>query len=197
MVLYATIIPINLVNASEANIIQDLIHILIESIELVFISYILKKKSSFTNADECGLKVITIGLGWALADSLCLYLLYFLTNAIGDEFTWEYIQAALQANISLIEKIGVVAFVECIHSCNAEGGFSLHLSAMVIGKYLVSGLAFKYVEALKMEDEWMVLAVKAGMAGVFGLVGKGVFKVYHKSEERKALEAYEKQKKNK
>ena len=197
MVLYATIIPINLVNANESNLIQDLIHILIEAVEIIFIFYILKKKSSFANVDECGLKVITIGVGWSLADSLCMYLLYFLTNAIGEEFTWEYIQAAIQANINLIEKIAIVAFVQCIQKINFEGGFSLPLILVVIGKYLLNGLAFKYIKELQFENEWKMLGLKAGIALVFGLVGKMMFNFYHKSEDRKALEAYEKQKKNK
>ena len=71
------------------------------------------------------------------------------------------------------------------------------LILIVIGKYLLNGLAFKYIKELQFENEWKMLGLKAAIALVFGLVGKMMFNFYHKSEDRKALEAYEKQKKNK
>ena len=111
MILYATIIPYNPSENDTVNSMQELIRVLINSIEVIFIFYLLKGKNNFSE-NENGLKVLAVGLGWSLADSLCMHLFYFLMNATGEEFTWEYIQTGILSNVDLIERIGMVDNIE-------------------------------------------------------------------------------------
>lgn len=88
MVLYATIIPFNQIESENYDLSQEILKILINTIELILIGYSLKARNSFSNT-EAKFKVLTVGLAWALADSVTSYLLYFLMNATGEEFKWE------------------------------------------------------------------------------------------------------------
>ena len=109
MVLYATVIPYHMIE-SEGNIItqvyftltQDVLKITINLIELLFLSYSLRAKNSFTTK-ETSSKILAVALSWALADSVASNLLYFLMEATGEEFKWDFIQAAIQSNFDLVK----------------------------------------------------------------------------------------------
>ena len=201
MILYATIIPYNPSENDTVNSMQELIRVLINSIEVIFIFYLLKGKNNFSE-NENGLKVLAVGLGWSLADSLCMHLFYFLMNATGEEFTWEYIQTGILSNVDLIEKIGMVALIQSLITLSTEKKFSGHILLFIIGKYLFSAFGFKKVEGmflknLSIGDKWEELVGRIAVAAIFGIFCKIVFRVSNKTEEEKAMEEYNKMKSKK
>jgi hypothetical protein len=140
---------------------------------MLFIYYSLKVRNPFQNS-EAHLKVLTVGLSWALAESVTSYLLYFLMNATGEEFKWEYIQTAIQSNLDLIERIAVVALVESYSHLKKNEGVNLHIVLILLGKYFVSGFGFKFIE--KMYDcTWSQLGAKAAYVAIFSLIAKIIF----------------------
>lgn len=171
MVLYATVIPFNSIETERFELSHEILKILINSVELILISYSLKAKSTF-NEKEVGLKVLSVALAWTMADSVCSYMLYFLMNATGEEFRWEYIQSAIQANFDLIERIALVALVYSYEKLKVQGKWNLHIVMLLLGKYIYSGLAHRYIEILKSEDQWQQLIIKGISALVFGIVAK-------------------------
>lgn len=195
MVLYATIMPYS-TDQDQGSMLQDLIKVAISSVEIIFLHYCLNSKNNF-NDNENGLKVLCVSLGWSLADSLCLHLFYFVMNATGDEFTWEYIQTAIHANISLVEKIGVVALVESVNRLNNEKKLNLHLIIILLLRYAFNGLAFKYNDFLKSVTDWNLIYLKGGISLSFGIVCKILFNIYNKSDEQRAEEEYYKERRRK
>ena len=197
MILYATIIPYNPIE-TEISSIQELIRVMINAIEIIFIFYLLKGKNNFSE-NENGLKVLAVSLGWSLADSLCMHLFYFLMNATGEEFTWEYIQTGILSNVDLIERIGMVALVQSFVTLSNENKMSLHIILFIIGKYLFSAFGFKKIEGMMFKgmslgDKWEEIVGRIVIAMVFGIFCKIVFKMSNKTEEEKAMEEYNKMK---
>ena len=198
MVLYATIIPFdtNEIFSNNQNLTQELIKTMINATEILFLFYCLKAKNNFTE-DQEGLKILTVSLGWSLADSLCLYLFYYFMNATGEEFTWEYIQTAIQSNIDLLEKIGIVTLILCIQKLNSENKINGHIVIILLAKYIFSNLGYNYIQQFKDYDVWKNIQFKIIFAFVFAILCKIIFNMTIKSEEDKALEAYHKMKSKK
>lgn len=203
MILYATIIPFNSIESEKYDLSQETLKILINTIELVLISYSLKVRSSFNNK-EVHLKVLTVGLAWSLADSVTSYLLYFLMNATGEEFRWEYIQNAIQSNLDLIERIAVVSLVECYDKLKSKNKLNIHIVLFLVAKYFFTGLGFRYFDRLHSEDPWNQLIIKGiyclGFAFlariVFSMVFRDTYREGTEEElEEEALKEYEKRKK--
>ena len=172
---------------------------MITAIELVFIYYSLKVRNSFQN-NETHLKVLLVGLSWALAESLASFFLYFIMNATGEEFKWEYIQTAIQSNLDLIERIALVALVECYDLLKKSDSMSIHVALIIVGKYLLSGLGFRLFEKFNFEDAWTQLGLKAVYVLVFALVSRivcgGVFSSkdsYDNFLEAEANKAYDRE----
>ena len=93
--------------ASETNnLSQDLLKITINLVELIFLSYSLRAKNSFTENEKIS-KILTVALSWALADSIFSNFLYFLMEATAEEFKWDFIQVAIQSNYDLVK------FIKC------------------------------------------------------------------------------------
>jgi hypothetical protein len=173
MVLYATIIPFNGLESEKdhSDISQETLKIIVNTIEILLIIYSLRLKNNF-NEKETHLKVLAVGIAWAFADSLASNLLYFLMNATGEEFKWEYIQSAIQSNVDLIERIAIVALVQSYETLKSQNRFNLHILLILLSKYFLNGLGFKYIEQLKFEDHWQSLAAKAVICLVFAFLSK-------------------------
>ena len=174
MLLYATVIPYNTIESENYDISQELFKVLINCIEVVFILMALKNKSSF-GENENHLKVLTVALSWALSESVFSYSLYFLFNANSEEFKWEYIQTAISANIDLIERIAIVALVECYRKNEEYGKTKFHLLLILLVKNAISSVGYKYLEVLKTDDHWMKLAHKFSITIVFSIIVNIIF----------------------
>ena len=144
-----------------------------------------------SNLNNPPLKIIlNVSLGWSLADSLCTNLFYFFMYATGEEFSWEFIQTGIQANIDLIEKIAIVALIYCIHVLRNEKKFYFHIILVLIGKYFLTNLGFKFLKFFQKENNWENIQLKIGIALVFGLLSKILYKFSNLSENDKAEAAY-------
>lgn len=174
MLLYATVIPYNTIESENYDISQELFKVLINCIEVVFILMALKNKSTFQDA-EAHLKVLTVALAWALSESVFSYFLYFLFNANSEEFKWEYIQTAISANIDLLERIAIIALVECYRKNEEVGKTKFHLLLILIVKNTISSIGSKYVEILKTDDQWIKLAHKFSITVVFAIIVSIIF----------------------
>lgn len=173
MVLYATIIPFNGLDNDKdgSDFSQETLKIIVNTIEIILIMYCLRLKNNF-NEKETHLKVLSVGLAWALAESVASNLLYFLMNATGEEFKWEYIQAAIQSNLDLIERIAIVSLVQSYETLKTQNKFNIHVLLFLIFKYFFNGLGFKFIEKLKYEDTWNSLGAKASICFVFAIISK-------------------------
>lgn len=95
-----------------------------------------------------------------------------MINATGEEFKWEFIQTSIQANIELVEKVGIVTLVECYFKLSQTKSFNMHIGVLLLAKYFVSGLVFKTVDNAKPEEQWTQLMYRAAFCVVFVQVCK-------------------------
>lgn len=155
---------------------------MINLVEVVLIRYSLRLKNPFSEKEKA-LKVLTVGLIWTLGNSVLSNLLYFLMNATGEEFNWEYIITAIESNFDLIERLAVVALVECMDQESKPIKYKALVGSVLIFKYAFFGLGFKFIQGLQTDDKWMQLYYKAFATCVFGFVSRVIFKGSFKNQE--------------
>lgn len=148
----------------------------------MLIKYALNLKNPFSEK-ETALKVLTVGLIWTLANSICSNLLYFLMNATGEEFNWEYIITAIESNFDLIERLAVVALVECLDQNDKSFQYKAFIGAILVLKYAFFGLGFKFIRIIKTDDKWIQLYYKAIATLVLGFISRIIFKRSFKNQQ--------------
>jgi len=196
LILLATIIPFEIGENVQLNPIQEIIRTIINLTEIIFLYHNLKSRNNFSD-NQSGYKVITIGLAWSFADSLISNLFYYLMNAMGDEFSWEYIRTAIGANLQMIEKIAMIALIQSAAKLKNENKFYIHIAIIILVKYLFNSLAYNYISQLNFDgDEWKILSSKIIITVVFGILAKKIFRNSNLTEDDIALENYYKFKKN-
>jgi len=190
MVLYATVIPFEIGEKVQLSLSQEIVKTLISMTEIIFLFQSLKSKNNFTDEHSAD-KVITIALGWSLAESLFSNFFYYLMNLTGEEFTWEYIRTAMLANAKLVEKIAVIALIQCMQKLMNDNKIYAHIIIIIIIKYIFNNFAYNYIPQLKFEgDQWKVLLSKIGITLFFALFAKKIFKNLNKTEDEIAEEEY-------
>ena len=197
MVLYATLIPFEIGENIQLNFYQDLIKALILLTELIFLYQSLKSKNNFSE-DQAYLRVITVALGWSFAESLINNLFYYLFNSMGEEFTWEYIRTAILANVSMIDKMAIIALIQTWNKLKEENKKFGYVILLIGLKFIFNNFGYTYIPYLKFGgDQWKILISKIIGTVLFALLAKKIFKNQHKTVEELAEEEYIKMKKKK
>ena len=197
MVLYATLIPFEIGENIQLNFYQDLIKALILLTELIFLYQSLKSKNNFSE-DQAYLRVITVALGWSFAESLINNLFYYLFNSMGEEFTWEYIRTAILANVSMIDKMAIIALIQTLNKLKKENKKFGYVILLIGLKFIFNNFGYTYIPYLKFGgDQWKILISKIITTILFALLAKKIFKNQHKTVEELAEEEYIKMKKKK
>ena len=197
MVLYATIIPFEIGESVQMTLSQEIIRTLIYMTEIIFLYHNLKSKNNFTD-EQASYKIITIALGWSLAESLFSNLFYYLMNSMGEEFTWEYIRTAILANLQMIEKMSIIALIQSAQKLMDDKRSYLHILFLVAIKYIFNSFAYNYIPQLNFGgDQWKILMSKIAITIIFGLIAKRIFKNSNKTLDEMGEEEYLKYKNEK
>ena len=197
MVLYATIIPFEIGESVQMTLSQEIIRTLIYMTEIIFLYHNLKSKNNFTD-EQASYKIITIALGWSLAESLFSNLFYYLMNSMGEEFTWEYIRTAILANLQMIEKMSIIALIQSAQKLKDDKRSYLHILFLVAIKYIFNSFAYNYIPQLNFGgDQWKILMSKIAITIIFGLIAKKIFKNSNKTLDEMGEEEYLKYKNEK
>ena len=195
MVLYATVIPFEIGENVQLTLSQEIIKTLINMTEILFLFQSLKSKNNFTD-EQVSYKIITIALGWSLAESLFSNLFYYLMNSMGEEFTWGYIRTAILANLQMIEKMAIIALIQSTQKLINDQKVYIHLIILILIKYIFNSFAYNYIPQLNFEgDQWAILLSKIVITCIFGLFSKKIFKNSNKTEDEMAEEDYIRMKK--
>ena len=195
MVLYATVIPFEIGENVQLTLSQEIIKTLIYMTETIFLFQSLKSKNNFTDK-QAAFKIITIALGWSLADSLFSNLFYYLMNSMGEEFTWEYIRTAILANLQMIEKMAIIALIQSAQKLMDDNKAYIHIIVLIIIKYLFNSFAYNYIPQLNFGgDQWKILMSKIAITVIFGLTAKKIFRNSNKTADEMAEEEYLRMKK--
>lgn len=125
----ALIVP----DTESFNILAETLKESVSLIDLVMLSWVFTWR--LTRATDKRTRVLGVGLGWSAAELICSHFLIFAINAGGGEFSWEYLQRAINANFTLIQGIALVSLVP---------GF---FDRSKFGKIVFASLAFAQVVA--------------------------------------------------
>lgn len=183
MLLYATIIPFS-IESEVFSVTEESLKIVINLVEVFFIILSLKVKNSFMIGRESGLKIVSVGLAWTLAENFISYFLYFLTNSMSDEFSWEFLQTGIKANIYLFERLALVAMIESYRLLKESNRFALHLVFLLILKYGFDSVGSKYFFVL--ENEWENIQMRGVCSLVVVVIGKVIFEKICVGDEEKS-----------
>ena len=195
MVLYASLIPFEIGEAVQLTLSQEIVKTMIYMTETIFLYWSIKSKNNFTEK-QAGYKIITIALGWSLAESLFSNLFYYLMNSMGEEFTWEYIRTAILANVQMIEKTAIVALIQCFKKLKDENKSYMYIIFLIAIKYIFNSFAYNYIPQLNFGgDQWKILLSKIAITLAFGLAAKKIFKNKNKTEDEMEEEEYLRMKK--
>ena len=100
-------------------------------------------------------------------------------EATGEEFKWEFIQAAIQSNFDLVfplliklERIATVSLMSCVEKLRNVGMWNIHIIFVLIIKFFASGLLFKYISFFQFENSWEMLFSKGAFAFIFAITAK-------------------------
>ena len=188
MVLYASIIPFEIGESVQLTLPQEIIKTFIYMTEIIFLYQSLKSKNNFTE-EQASKKIITIALGWSLAESLFSNLFYYLMNSMGEEFTWEYIRTAILANLQMFEKMAIIALIQSAQKLMDDKKPYIHLIFIIVFKYIFNNFAYSYIPQLKFDgDEWKILLSKIAITLNFGLLSKKIFRNSNKTYDEIAEE---------
>ena len=197
MVLYATVIPFEIGENIQLTLSQEIIKTSIYMTEIIFLYQSLRSKNNFSE-DQASLRVITVALGWSLAESLLNNLFYYLFNSMGEEFTWEYIRTAILANVQMVEKMAIVALIQTGVKLRDEKKDFVYVISLICMKYIFNNFGYIYIPMLKFGgDQWKILISKIVNTIMYSLLAKKIFKSKHKTVEELAEEEYIKMKKKK
>jgi len=119
-------------------------------------------------------KALSVGLGWAIGDSIISNLAEFWMGARGFEFDWKYVRLAIQSNINLPLFLSFVNLVWVWNKTSSKKGNEFDP--------LLYGILFSYTLLpsifgilLTLLDPWFVLLFQLLVSGLFFIVVKVLF----------------------
>ena len=116
---------------------------------------------------------------------------HYLFNSMGEEFTWEYIRTAILANVSMIDKMAIVALIQTANKLKEEKKQFNYVIVLILIKFIFNNFGYTYLPYLKFGgDQWKILISKIVTTLLFALLAKKIFKNQHKTVEELAEEEY-------
>jgi len=124
-------------------------------------------------------KLLSIGIGWALGESIFNNFVYNIMQIWGNEIKIEYITTALSANFDLLEVLTLVGLVHTLALKTTTQAMSVILYTLILMRFMVPVYLRSMREGHEEYSTWYeevacVLGGKAVFAVMFWLVGKAV-----------------------
>jgi hypothetical protein len=146
------------------NVVFETIKESVSLVDLYMIAWIFTWK--FTRTTDKKTRVLGVGLGWAAAELICSHLLIFVINAGGGEFSWEYLQRAINANLSLIQGISLVTIVS-VYS-NSKGFLRMVSLLVLLAQIVLRPVGINGLVHLGVLNTWNgILAQGVWTVGIF------------------------------
>jgi hypothetical protein len=113
LLICAIIVP----ETESFNIIAETLKESVSLIDLLMLGWVFTWR--LTRATDKRTRALGVGLGWSAAELVCSHFLIFAINAGGGEFSWEYLQRAINANFTLFQGIALVSLVPGFYERNS------------------------------------------------------------------------------
>jgi hypothetical protein len=94
----------------EFSLFEEIAKSIISLVEVVGVQYTLALTPNLAKF-SAGTRILAIGLGMAFAESALKYAIPLFWGARGAEFSWSYLEMALNSNVQLLVHLAFVSFV--------------------------------------------------------------------------------------
>lgn len=152
-IFFATFVPSS--DGVNFDIVQEIIKGVVGMADLIGIHFLLGFVSGTGD-----LRILSVGLGWATAESAFMRLLQMWLGARSLEFTWTFIQMGIEANLSLLLFIALTAFVWLWGRKNLPQSLSSVVRGVFVS-YLFYPIVIDFLRLELQTDSWQVLILEA------------------------------------
>ncbi|CAG9579127.1 unnamed protein product [Danaus chrysippus] len=121
-------------------------------------------------------KILTAAVGWASAEVLVTRSVFLWVGARGSEFSWRYVRACAEANVSLLQTAGCATLVWL----RARSDLPPRLAPLVLSLLLLAPYRSLLEDALAAAlslSPWPLLALRAVHAAVVALAALAAYAV--------------------
>jgi len=164
MFVMATFLPS--ADVTVFNPVQELYKSLVKLVELVGIHYTLQMTPNLAKFSHHH-RILAVALGWGFVESLILYLIPLWMGARGLEFSWEFIQMAVESNINLFVHLGTVCVVWLLRRTNIEQSAQPVLIT-IAGLYLIQPSIVSYMTLVLQLKPVYILVVRGTVTAIMG-----------------------------
>jgi len=161
----------NTTEVPSFNLIRVLVRAVISGLDFVAMWFILRKHLRYPD-------MIGVGVGWSVMESLAMRLIPLWMGARGQEFSFQYLLTAIDANIFLLFHVAVATllFVHMRKNTNpqilvfAKTALVFSLALQPILMYLEHHSGLKYVGMISAYEPHLPMMMKCGWATILGVV---------------------------
>ncbi|XP_044744214.1 transmembrane protein 147 [Coccinella septempunctata] len=114
-------------------------------------------------------KVLTAGMGWAVAEVILTRALFLWVGARGAEFDWKYIRKCLESNISLVNYLNITTLIWLWSRHDLKVNLKPLISALLL-MLSYKSLAIDILLQSLMMGPWIILLIKGAFTLVVGSV---------------------------
>lgn len=173
----ATCLPLESEEVEHFSYFNELTKCVLNVVELVGVHTALQKIPSLGKFTQHGLRVQAVGLGWSLSESLAKYLVPLWMGARGLEFSWEYIQMGVEANINLLFNMAFIGAAWLWSRNDLEVG-AVPVSCAVIAIFVAMPSVMHFLRLVVGLSAWNAQLVRFGVGLCTGLLIKAFISRY-------------------
>eukprot|EP00741_Cyanophora_paradoxa_P003738 tig00000093_g3633.t1 len=171
MILLATFLPTSESETFETGL--ELVKALFGVVDIVGLHFALKK----TRAGTTDVKVLAVGLGWAIAESVLQRAAPIWMAARGMEFEWSQVQAGIEANANLLFHIAMSAIVFVYAAGRRQEGGSGRepLLLVVMGAAVAFPFLAGYLRHKAAAEPWAVLGLHVAFCAAVAVAARQLY----------------------
>ncbi|ELR18256.1 uncharacterized protein ACA1_370090 [Acanthamoeba castellanii str. Neff] len=181
LLLFATLVPAS--EEGQFEILHEVLKALVNAGDVVGIYFALNQKTVGGEA-----RVLSVGLGWAVAESILMRLAPLWIGARQLEFSWEYIQMSIEANFSLLRLIALTTLVWLYtHSRKEHTALSsIKMSAYAIILYFAFPIAVSFLQLQLHVGSWYLVIASGLFSALMAYVANHLNALYSVERQTKA-----------
>jgi len=163
-------------DAGGFHIAQEIFKTLITMCEAVGVYYTLKWTPNISKF-EYSIRVLAVGIGWAFAESVALYLIPLWIGARGMQFSWEYIEMGIASNVNLVLHLAFIGAIWLWARTDVDKA-SKPLVLFVVAFRVLLPSVLSYLQLVQLWPSFQVLAFRGAVSLVLGLATRFSLRQY-------------------
>jgi len=188
MLLYATFVPtIGLEEDAQFHLLYEVLKSLVNAGDIVGLYLML----GFKKAGAADVRVMAVGLGWSVAESVVQRLAPLWMGARQLEFVWDHALSAVDANLSLVRYMALAALVWLWTRSRQEDKHlpSVTYAAYAIGAHYVFPVVLSFINLALGGGQLLSTAISCIFTGVFTVAAWHMFHQHQSPRQQGSRQA--------